>query len=326
MNKGTPNSVLLADVQIKLVKAKLPVTGHVISNELCMNGKSASFVKHTTIDVSGTALAGAFRAGQSFGVIPPGTDERGKPHKVRLYSLACPSWGEDSAGNVISTTAKRLIDEFIAGKPTDDPNDHRLFLGVCSNYLCDLQVGDKIRVSGPNGKRFQLPVDTAAHDYLFLATGTGIAPFRGMLTELLSGPRGPCPSQMHLVMGAAYTTDLLYHDLFEHLSAVHPNFHYHTAISREPRPGGQRGMYVHELLEQRLDEFAPILKNPRTLIYVCGLEGMRLSLFRMLAQHDLDGDYFSRSDRLKQLAPADWSAADIKRFIRPTARCLLEVY
>ena len=76
-----------------------------------MKGKSASFVKHLEIDVSGTELAGNFTTGQAFGVIAPGLDHRGKPHKVRLYSFACPSSGEDGAGNIISTTPKRLIDE-----------------------------------------------------------------------------------------------------------------------------------------------------------------------------------------------------------------------
>ena len=54
MNTGASNPVVLEDVQAKLVKPTVPVIGRVVSNELCMNGKSASFVKHTTFDVSGT--------------------------------------------------------------------------------------------------------------------------------------------------------------------------------------------------------------------------------------------------------------------------------
>ena len=69
----------LPDVHMNLVRPKAPVMGKIVSNDLCMRGKSASFVKHTVIDVSGTQLAGTFRAGQSFGVIPPGVDASGKP-------------------------------------------------------------------------------------------------------------------------------------------------------------------------------------------------------------------------------------------------------
>ncbi len=52
MNTGGSNPVVLEDVQTKLVKPTVPVIGRVVSNELCMNGKSASFVKHTTFDVA----------------------------------------------------------------------------------------------------------------------------------------------------------------------------------------------------------------------------------------------------------------------------------
>jgi hypothetical protein len=124
------DSVLLEDVQLKLVKPIQPVLGTVVSNELCMNGKSASFVKHLAIDVSDTPLAGAFRSGQSVGVIPPGEDEHGKPHKVRLYSLACPSWGEAGKAEIISTTPKRLIDEYVSETSADDLDDHHLFLSI----------------------------------------------------------------------------------------------------------------------------------------------------------------------------------------------------
>ena len=336
MSSNESGEVLLQDVRTRLVRASEPVTGRIVENDLCMNGKSASFVRHTVIDVAGTPLEGAFRAGQSFGVIPPGVDESGRPHKVRLYSLACPGWGEDGHGRVISTTTKRLVDEFSAEKSgksrkTDEASRaHQLFLGVCSNYLCDLGPGDEVQVCGPNGKRFQLPRDPFRFDYLFLATGTGIAPFRGMLMELLDAPPGaearPCGSRIHLLMGAPYRTDLLYHDFFEALADRHPNFHYHTAISREKRPDGRAGLYVHERLEEDLDTFRPLLASPRTLIYVCGLQGMQNGLIRMLARHGLAGGYFDLKKELAQTSPDDWPEAQIGRNARPTARCLLEVY
>lgn len=316
---------VLPEVQIKLVRPTSPVIGRVVSNDLCMNGKSASFVKHTVFDVSGTALAGNFRAGQSFGVVAPGEDERGKPHKVRLYSVACPSWGEDGEGNVISTTPKRLIDEFVPQSPKDDPASHDLFLGVCSNYLCDLRPGDEAQLTGPNGKRFLLPVDVHSHDYLFLATGTGIAPFRGMLLELLSNPAGPCESQIHLVMGSPYTTDLLYHDLLLRLAEQHENFHYHTAISRE-NAGDGGGLYVDGLLNTHMDTFGPLFDSDRTLIYLCGLDGMRTGLYRTLVNFGLGERYITVDAGLAQRAVDDWSGTDIRRGVKPTDRCLIEVY
>jgi ferredoxin--NADP+ reductase len=309
-----------------LVPVTDPVIGRVVSNERCLKGKSASFVRHTVIDVGGTPLEGRCRVGQAFGVLAPGVDARGKPHKVRLYSLACPSDGEDGSGRVISTTTKRLIDERRPQSAADDPGDHRLFLGVCSNYLCDLGPGDEVKVTGPNGKRFLLPVEREAHDYVLVATGTGIAPFRGMALELLEGPDGPTSSQIHLVMGAPYTTDLIYDDLFSRLAAEHENFHYHTAISRERRPDGGPGVYVHQFVAERIDLFGPLLADSRTLVYICGLAGMQTGLFQVMACHGLGSPYFELKSKLAGIDPARWNPADIRRCTRVTARCMVEVY
>ncbi len=317
---------VLPKPKLSLIPVTEPVTGVVLSNDSCIHGKSASFVRHMEIDISGTPLENNFLVGQAFGVIAPGTDERGKRHKVRLYSLACPSSGEDGAGKIISTTVKRMIDERRPQKKGDDPDDHRLFLGVCSNYLCDLRIGDEVKVAGPNGKRFLLPTNGDAHDYLFVATGTGIAPFRGMIMELLLRSPEPVTSQIHLVMGSPYTTDLLYDDLFTRLATEHSNFHYHTAISREPLIDLRSGPYVHHLLNQRIDEFAPLLRNSRTLLYICGLTGMQCGVFQTLAHHDLADGYFTVKRELAAIDPGNWDLKKIRRAFHCAERCMLEVY
>ncbi|MCZ6459102.1 MAG: hypothetical protein O6766_07030 [Gammaproteobacteria bacterium] len=316
----------LPTVKMNLIRPTKPATARVISNELCTRGKSASFVKHLVLDVSTTPLAGNFHAGQSFGVITPGTAPNGKAHKVRLYSVASPTWGEDGAGNVVSTTPKRLIEEFVQQSAKDDPDDHRLFLGVASNYLCDLRAGDEVQITGPNGKRFLLPVDPQAHDYLFLATGTGIAPFRGMLLELLEAQAGPTSSRIDLIMGTPYTTDLLYDELFQQLAEKHANFHYHTAISRELQTTGERGLYVDGLIDRQIEYFADLIGNARTIVYVCGLDGMRYGLFRTLIKHDLAEDYLVVNASLQSRPVSEWSDRELKKGVKPTSRCLLEVY
>jgi ferredoxin--NADP+ reductase len=320
-----PGEPLLPEAKMHLVMPGSPVKGRVTSTRLCMKGKSASFVRHVCIDVSGTPLERNFLAGQSFGIVPPGVDHNGKPHKVRLYSIASPTCGEDGQGKVLSTTPKRLLDERRPERPTDDPTDHSLFVGVASNYICDLKVGDEVMVTGPNGKRFLLPMDPSAHDYIFLATGTGIAPFRGMTMELLDRP-APCDSAIHLVMGTPYTTDLLYDELFTGYAAKYRNFHYHAAISREKRRDGRPGVYVHQFIEENLDLFSPLLSSPRTLIYVCGLAGMQVGLFQVLAKHGFGGGFLNVHEELSGVPPVEWTTEQIKRRVRPTHRCMLEVY
>lgn len=314
----------LVDVQMHLVPPTSPVEAVVVKNELCMRGKSASFIRHVCIDVAGTPLEGTFRAGQSFGIVPPGLDHNGKPHKVRLYSIASPTAGEDGAGRILSTTCKRVVDEY---QPEGDDDDRRgLFLGVCSNYVCDLKPGDTVQVTGPAGKRFVLPQDPNRHDYLMMATGTGIAPFRGMLLDLLEGPDGPVDGEIHLVMGAPYRSDLLYDPELTELSEKHPNFHYHTVISRELLPDGSPQGYIHHYLDRQVKLHEDLLRRDRTLVYVCGLAGMQTGVFQTMAKLGVGAPYMKIKDELADTPPRDWTAAEIKRYVRPTHRCMLEVY
>lgn len=326
---STVEGPVLTEAKMNLVRPKEPQQGTVVSTRLCLKGKSNAFIRHVAIDVSNTPIAGNFLVGQSFGVVAPGTDANGKPHKVRLYSIASPSYGEDGEGRILSTTPKRVLDERSPQRPEDDPDDHGLFVGVCSNYLCDLRAGDPVMVTGPNGKSFLLPANPDDHDYLFVATGTGIAPFRGMVMELLAHPRrDPCRSKIHLVMGSPYTSDLLYDDLFAGYDAEHDNFHYHTAISREPRDGSERGIYVDRMIDEQMSAtFGELLENPRTLIYVCGLAGMQVGLFKVLAKHGFAGSYLEvRDETMAAEDPASWERDKIKRWVRSNKRCMLEVY
>ena len=326
--RGAPDDdthVELPEVENKLVTAERPAIARVVGNEPCTYGKSNAWIRNISLDISGTPLAGAFRAGQALGVLPSGEDERGRPHKVRLYSIASPETGEDGQGNVVCTPVKRLVDEY---RPQSDGAARRrgLFMGVCSNYLCDLEDGDEVRVTGPVGKRFLLPTHPEQHHHLFIATGTGIAPFRGMVLELLKGPAGNAGCEIWLLMGSPYTTDLLYHELFVDLASQYSNFHYRQALSREPGPDGSRGSYVDALLEREGARFGPLLADPHTVLYLCGLAGMQFNVYRRLAALGLLEDYAVDQKGLLGPDPKDWEAREMRRALRPTERCMIEVY
>ncbi len=331
-----PHDPKLPDAKMHVVLPGAPVTAKIHSSASCLRGKSASFVRHIEVDLTGTPLEGTFLAGQSFGVIPPGTDPKGRPHKVRLYSIASPSYGEDGHGRIISTTCKRTIEEGKDDYAPERADGHALLLGVCSNWLCEQSVGAPVQVSGPNGKRFVLPTDHNAHDYFFLATGTGIAPFRGMIHELLVGPpdgspwrsqwSGPCRTQIHLVMGSPYTTDLLYDGWFRDLAKAHPNFKYHTVVSRESLPKPGDGPHVHHYFESHVDAFRPLLESSKTLLYLCGLAGMQVGVFQALAKAGLGSGYLTVHEELASVPPSEWTTEQIKRRVRSTHRCMLEVY
>lgn len=319
-SSDVPGVPVLADVRMHLHTPVEPAIGRVVASTRCTASQKASgFIRHVTIDVSGTRLAGTFKPGQAFGVLPPGLDEKGQPHKLRLYSIASSSAGEDGQGNVIATTVKRLIDE--------DVVDHTLFLGVASNFLCDLQVGDEVKVTGPNGKRFVLPADTSQHDYVFFATGTGIAPFRGMIRDLLASPMASA-SKIILVLGSPYATDLPYHQEFVALQQSHPNFTYLPTVSREKQPDGGPGMYVQDQIARHRETLGPILESTRALIYVCGIAGMELGIFQALTR-ELPAAARSQYLVLEPEAEADvqgWTRKMIHKQVKPTRRVFLEVY
>jgi ferredoxin--NADP+ reductase len=313
----TVEGPILREVKMHLHGPTEPCEGVCVANERCTQPKSAHFVRHIAFDVSGTKLAGNFVPGQAFGVYPPGLDSTGRPHKLRLYSIASPTCGEDGRGTVVATTVKRTVDEH--------QDTHRLFLGVASNYLCDLKPGDKVQLTGPSGKRFVLPAAPEEHDYLFFATGTGIAPYRGMLRDLFEwGVR----SRIVLVMGAGYATDLLYHEELLAMQARHPNFTYITAISRQMQEDGHGPMYVQGRLRTHAGLLAPLLSTPRALVYICGLAGMELGIFQALAVL-LPGEAVAPFLRVDPEVAADipaWQRGMIQRQIRPTRRVFLEVY
>jgi ferredoxin--NADP+ reductase len=308
----------LVPAKMHLASPAAPVTGKVVRNERCTaSKKAAGFVRHIEFDVSGTPLAGSFVSGQSFGVLPPGVDANGKAHKLRLYSLASPTIGEDGKGCVVATTVKRLIDEHWESS--------KLYLGVASNYLCDLKAGDTVQLTGPSGKRFVLPQRPAEHDYVFFATGTGVAPFRGMVLDLL---RTAPTAKIALVMGSPYASDLVYHDQMTDLASKHSNFQYITAISREKQADGKPAMYVHERLTHSRERLEPLLASERGLIYICGIAGMELGVLQQLAGvlPASDRERYVEGDAETMANPKAWTRQMLHKQVKPTRRVFMEVY
>ena len=302
------------DLEINVVRAKEPIEVPIVESRIATAVASPNFVRHITFDISGTPLEGKFHAGQSIGVVADGVDENGKPHKVRLYSVCSPSRGEDGHGKLVATTVKRVIDE--------NWETQKLFTGVCSNFLCNQKVGSVVKVTGPSGKRFILPENPQDYNYLFFGTGTGVAPFRGMIMDLMELNS---KNEIVMIFGSPYRTDILYGDYFKSLEKTIDNFHFLTSISREnPRADGTKHYVQYQLLDNR-DLLEPILQKPNTLIYVCGLKGMETGIYQILAQQGL-WDYISVKDDLMQKNPLTWTYDDLKAGVKSSDRMHIEVY
>src|SRR3954451_17971422 len=97
------------------------------------------------------------------------------------------------AGQWLSFTAPRPDGEEITraypiASPPDESNRFALCLnrvqdGFMSNFLCEMKRGESIACKGPFGDFILRP---PMRDTLFIATGTGVAPYRSMLQWVLA--------------------------------------------------------------------------------------------------------------------------------------------
>ncbi len=196
--------------------------------------------------------------GQSIGVIPPGSDADGKPHSPRVYSISSPRDGERPNFNNVSLTVKR------------EPG------GLCSNYVCDLKKGDKVRVTGPFGSTFLMPNDPQTR-LLMICTGTGSAPFRAFtIRRQRSQPEAS--GGMRLIFGARTPNSLPY---FGPLNKVPDSLlKKHLVFSRVE---GQPKRYVQDELRAQDETIAELLTDPEAYVYVCGLRAMERGVDEALA-------------------------------------------
>ena len=198
--------------------------------------------------------------GQSIGVVPPGLDDKGKPHVARQYSIASPRNGERAGYNNLSLTIKRVLEDH-QGQPVR---------GVASNYMCDLKVGDKVEVIGPFGASFLMP-NHPRSNIVMICTGTGSAPMRAM-TEWRRRLRasGKFESgKLMLFFGARTQEELPNFGPLQSLPRdfIDTNF----AFSRTP---GAPKRYVQDAMRERAADLAVLLQDRNTCFYVCGLKSM----------------------------------------------------
>jgi ferredoxin--NADP+ reductase len=277
-NKATPAkapakpaaaAVHHADVPVNLYKPKNPFVGTVTENYSLLADGAIGRVNHITFDLSGGDPQLNYVEGQSIGIIPDGEDANGKPHKLRLYSIASTRHGDDMAGNTVSLCVRQLQYE----------KDGETINGVCSTFLCDIEPGAKVKITGPVGKEMLLPPDEDAN-VIMLATGTGIAPMRTYLRRMFE-PSEREKNGWHfkgkawLFMGAPTTANLLYDADFEHYQSQFPeNFRYTKAISREQQNAKGGRMYIQDRVSENAEEIFSWIENPKTHVYMCGLRGM----------------------------------------------------
>lgn len=151
--------------------------------------------------------------------------------------------------------------------------------GIGCTFLENLQFGDEISLLAPLGK-FVLNTTTPEDEIVFVATGSGISPFKSMILDLLQEKQDQRP--ITLYWGLRHAEQLCWQDEFSRLSQYFPNFRFHPVLSQAPdewplcRGRVTDCLQVHQL---------PASKNAG--YYLCGRAQMITDVSQVLVERGI---------------------------------------
>jgi len=236
------------------VQERISVQRPLLTAELTKSVWLSPQTKHLELRISG-ADEFRFTPGQFVSIKQPRLD--GKVH-TRAYSIA---------------SAPRPDASF-------DLCLNRVEDGFLSNWLCDLEVGASVQFHGPHGL---FVLREPGQDAVFIATGTGIAPIRGMIQGLFEQPDRNRSHEYWLVFGTRTEESLYYRNEFEEIENENRNFHYIPTLSRCGNAWqGCRG-YVQDHVR------AIVADRTDIQVYICGLHPM-VDANRKLLQEEMGWD------------------------------------
>ena len=117
-----------------------------------------------------------------------------------------------------------------------------------STWLESARPGNKVELTGPLGSFY---LRTVERPLLFLAGGTGLAPFLSML-EVLS--RADSRQRVHLIYGVTRDLDLVQVDAIEAYVAKLPNFTYATVVADSDSIHPRKGWVTQHMAAETLNQ------------------------------------------------------------------------
>ncbi len=278
---------------VNLYTVSRPIQARIAGNLRITEPGASADVRHIVLDFGAAHFP--VLEGQTIGILPPGKDAQGRPHFIRLYSVASPREGERPGYNNVALTVKRVTED----------HQGQAVVGVASNYLCDLAIGDTVQVTGPYGSTFLMP-DHPGSSLLMICTGTGSAPMRAMTERRRRRIPLNEGGKLMLFFGARAPGELPY---FGPLKKLPTSFiDINLAFSRDPQLPRR---YVQDLIRERGQDVAALLKDTDCYVYVCGLKSMESGV--------LEAFQFACEN-----AGMDWPAT--KRQLLESGRLHIETY
>jgi NAD(P)H-flavin reductase/ferredoxin len=260
---------------------RIPATSDVAKTSISTYaGKLASFDR-----LSDTALAFTlqmddrsslgFLPGQYVNVSVPGTDQ------ARSFSFATGP-GADELGFLIRNTE----------------------YGVLTTYLRDrAKVGDQVEFNGPLGSFYLRKIERPV---LFLAGGTGLAPFLSMLHKIERD--GGSEHPIHLIFGVTNDPDLVGIDELEGYAERLPNFTFRCVVAADQSSYPHKGFGTHHMQPEHLNDGL-------VDIYLCGPPPMVDAVRKYLADQGIQPasfyyEKFSGSGLVSEIGESHVKAVD----------------
>jgi len=240
----------------------------VISTERLTPEASSAEVRELVLEIERDDFP--YRVGQSVGVLAPGSPELGYDVHLRLYSVAdLPTPGGEGSGPRIKICVRRVT-------YVDDYSGER-YPGIASNYLCDLRAGDTLALVGPFGMPFEVPKEKDAV-LILIGAGTGIAPFRTLVKHLYQD-EVDWHGRVILFHGARSGLELLYmNDEKDDFSQYYDRGTFEAIRALSQRPHWDEPIAWDQAIGKRGEEIWKMLGDPKTYVYVAGLETLRPQL------------------------------------------------
>jgi NADPH-ferrihemoprotein reductase len=205
-----------------------------------------------------------------------------------LPSLS-PRYYSISSSSIVSP---KQISITVATSSEPSPTQNVSVPGVTTNYLLEIEqnkhsgtsFGQQYKLSGPNNildhgqklyahirtSKFKLPT-VPKHPIIMIASGSGIAPFRGFLAERARiAAIGREVGKSFLFFGCRSSDDFLYQDELRELQHRNKDIEVVTAFSRATK----RKYYVQDRVEERDEDVVRLLLDQNAYIYICGSASM----------------------------------------------------
>ncbi|UII33580.1 PepSY domain-containing protein [Fulvivirga ulvae] len=163
--------------------------------------------------------------------------------------------------------------------------------GICSNYLYSLQPGDLIEGCIVKNKNFHFPSHAA--QIIMISTGTGIAPFLGMLEQ------NKAKKETHLYWGGRTEQSF---ELYQHYISNNLNTQKLSCFTPVYSQAGNGKEYVQQYIARDRELMASTLRD-NGVIMICGSIAMQREVIDILEQitteiNNKPLSYYQQKDQL----------------------------